>query len=72
MLFMRPLVLLAYTIIGVTSAAPILDGRQDPWVPGTQNNTREFYVTLRASTSSLEKYNGWGCTSHPPFINMDG
>jgi hypothetical protein len=59
MVFMRSLALVASTIIGVTSAAP-LEARQ--FVPGTLNNTREFYITLKATTPSLAKYNGWGGT----------
>jgi hypothetical protein len=61
--FMKSLALAASTIISFTSAAPTFMARQDPWVLGTQNNTQEFYMTLKATTYSLEKYNGWACTA---------
>ena len=61
MVFMRSIALGASIvgIIGVSSAAQVPTARQEPWVPGTQNNTQEFYVTLKVTTTSLEKYNGW-------------
>jgi hypothetical protein len=58
--FVRSIGLMA-SLITASSAAPALTAGQDPWAPGTQNNTQEFYVTLKATTPSLEKYNGWAC-----------
>jgi type III secretory pathway component EscS len=61
MVFMRSVALVASALICVATAGSVLGLRQEIWVPGTQNNTREFYITLIATTASLAKYNGWAC-----------
>lgn len=67
MLAMKSIALVA-SIIGLTSAAPSLGARQNAYTPGTQNNTQEFYITLKATSPSLEKYNGWTRATTLPTV----
>ncbi|KAG4025372.1 hypothetical protein MFRU_059g00090 [Monilinia fructicola] len=46
MVSIRNLALVASSILSFASAAPALDKRQDAWVPGTLNNTQEFYLHM--------------------------
>lgn len=54
----RNLGLLAIAFIGLTSAAPAEITTRQTFVPGTLNNTQEFYIRMKV-TEGLEKYNGW-------------
>jgi hypothetical protein len=65
MVSLRNLALAASTIIGFTSAKPIVSKRQDAWVPGTLNNTQEFYLRMQVTDGSY-KYEGWVCTFFLP------
>jgi hypothetical protein len=50
--------LAASAIIGLASSlAADITGRQT-WVPGTQNNTREFYLSM-VVTHGCRAYEGW-------------
>jgi hypothetical protein len=67
MVSIRNLALAASSIISLASAAPAeVAARQ--FTAGTQNNTREFYITMQV-TSGLETYNGWQSTSLIPPLN---
>jgi hypothetical protein len=58
MVTVRNFALLASSILGLTNAAPTeIDARQT-FVPGTVNNTQEFYIHMTV-TDGLTKYNGW-------------
>ena len=65
MVFIRSLALLASGLVCVATAGPVPGIRQETWVPGTQNNTREFYIKMTATTASLAKYDGWACELNP-------
>jgi hypothetical protein len=59
MFSIRNLAFAAYTIFNLVSAAPSqIVGRQT-FVPGTLNNTREFYLRMHVTDGCLEKYNGY-------------
>jgi hypothetical protein len=58
MAFLLKLALAASAIIGLASSLPAdIAGRQT-WVPGTQNNTREFYISM-VVTDGRRTYEGW-------------
>jgi hypothetical protein len=66
MVSIRNLALAASAVIGLVAAAPTeIEARQ--FTPGTQNNTREFYVRMQV-TSGLKKYNGWQSKSLPSLF----
>ncbi|KAH8772219.1 hypothetical protein F5882DRAFT_410655 [Hyaloscypha sp. PMI_1271] len=58
MVLLLKFALAASAIIGlVPSLAAAITGRQT-WVPGTQNNTREFYLSM-VVTDGYRTYEGW-------------
>jgi hypothetical protein len=58
MILLLKFALEASAIIGlVSSLAADITGRQT-WVPGTQNNTREFYLSM-VVTDGYRTYEGW-------------
>lgn len=52
------LALAASTIFGVASSLPADIAVRQTWVPGTQNNTQEFYISM-AVINGLKTYDGW-------------
>ncbi|PMD19562.1 hypothetical protein NA56DRAFT_193831 [Hyaloscypha hepaticicola] len=52
------LALAASTIFGVASSLPADIAVRQTWVPGTQNNTQEFYIST-AVINGLKTYDGW-------------
>lgn len=58
MVSMRNLVLAASALVGLTTAAPAVKETRQTFVPGTLNNTREFYIGM-VVTDGLTKYTGW-------------
>jgi hypothetical protein len=51
------LALAAPAFIGFASSSTDIAGRQT-WVPGTQNNTQEFYLSM-VVTDGCKAYEGW-------------
>jgi hypothetical protein len=62
MVSMRNLAFVASSILSFVSAAPTLEKRQDTWVPGTLNNTQEFYLHM-AVTDGDYTHQEWVCKS---------
>jgi hypothetical protein len=60
MVSIRNLALAAATMIGLTTAAPAEKVGRQTFMPGTQNNTQEFYIHLNV-THGPTTYNGWSC-----------
>ena len=52
------LALAASAIIGFASSLPADIAVGQTWVPGTQNNTREFYISM-VVTHGSKTYEGW-------------
>jgi len=48
----------ASAIIGLASSLPADLAERQTWVPGTQNNTREFYISM-VVTDGPATYEGW-------------
>lgn len=67
MVSIRNLALVASSILSFASAAPALDKRQDAWVPGTLNNTQEFYLHMIVTDGDYT-HESWVCKSQFPFI----
>ncbi|TEY51371.1 hypothetical protein BOTCAL_0266g00030 [Botryotinia calthae] len=58
MVSIRNLAIAASSILSFVSAAPTIESRQDTWVPGTLNNTREFYLHMTVTDGDYT-HNGW-------------
>lgn len=71
MIAIRSLTLLASALLGFTAAAPTKHEARQTWVPGTLNNTQEFYLHMTV-TDGPTKYNGWACKySHPDYYSQN-
>lgn len=62
MVSIRSLALAASSMLSFVSAAPTDESRQDAWVPGTLNNTREFYLHMQVTDGDF-RHEGWVCKS---------
>jgi len=79
MVVLRNFAVLASAILGLTTAAPTEKNARQTWIPGTQNNTQEFYLHMTV-TDGLTKYNGWALEAYhtgagfadPVFTNETG
>jgi hypothetical protein len=58
MVSLRYIALAASSIVGFAYAAPAEIASRQTFVPGTLNNTREFYISM-AVTDGYAKYSGW-------------
>lgn len=65
MVAMRSLTLLAFVLLGFTAAVPTQHEARQTWVPGTLNNTQEFYIRMTV-TDGPTKYNNWACKRSQP------
>jgi hypothetical protein len=68
MVSIRQLALAASTLLTLISAAPTTQGIQErqTYVPGTQNNTQEFYIKMLV-TDGNTKYNEYSCMTPSAF-----
>ncbi|KAE8452246.1 hypothetical protein EG329_000945 [Mollisiaceae sp. DMI_Dod_QoI] len=78
MVFIHNLALAASTLLGLAAAAPTLSTRQT-YVPGTLNNTQEFYIKMVVTDGpttyqewALEAYHTGAGLADPVFTNTTG
>jgi len=59
MVFLQNLALAASALLGIAAALPADLATRQTYVPGTQNNTQEFYLTMKV-TDGPTTYDGYG------------
>lgn len=77
MVFISTLALAATTLLGIASASPL--STRQTYVPGTQNNTQEFYIKMVVTDGltkyeeySLEAWHTGAGLADPVFVNTTG